>query len=87
MRLWIEKNPRIFNDESLVELFLEPKRELFFENRNNGWYGKEHIFKFVAEYWLKTGEFGDDYDDVTIIQAQSRWEQFLELFEEKGEIK
>lgn len=54
---------------------------MFFEDQSNSWFGKEAIFRGIADYHLLHGEHGPDYDDVSVLQAQSRWNDYLELFD------
>ena len=66
----------------LVEDWLEMHKKTWFQNKDNGFYGMENIFRGIAEYWLEHGCHGPDYNKPEIIKAQTYWDEYMELYKE-----
>jgi hypothetical protein len=81
VRRWIDKYPAPLSDSALVDQWLDLHRENWFENEGNGLCGCELKARAVAEYWLKHGSHGEDYNDHIIIYLQKKWGSFIECFE------
>ena len=80
-RLWKKMVSPVFDDEGLVNDWLNMHREHWFNNPQNGFYGYENHARGIAEYWLVNGEHGQDYNDPAIIRLMRYWNEYLELFE------
>ena len=83
-RIWVEKPPPEFTDEQLVEKWLSMHREHWFNNPINGLFGYEQQYRAIAEYWLKNGKHGEDYNDHYLIYGMKMWDEFIGMFAAVG---
>jgi hypothetical protein len=67
MRIWECTVPQRFDDKGLVNDWISMHMDGWFRNSRNSLFGYEDRFRALAEYWLKNGEHGPDYDDPNII--------------------
>ena len=74
--------PRVerLDDKSLVESWISMHRESWFNNPTNGLYCCAGKAKAVAEYWLKHGEHGTDYNDHALIYLMNSWDEYVEMY-------
>jgi hypothetical protein len=82
MRRWLLKVKYSFTDSGLVENWLNMHMENWFYNTANDLYGYVEQARAVAEYWLKNGKHGEDYNDKNIIYLQGKWDSYVECYTE-----